>query len=84
MFCIYRENMLLVSIEKIKAGILDCPQTRQLIKDSHFVNFMNEAEPKDWNSFIAVIDHFPGKRKAENCVDLVNEMLKVSNLLGAT
>lgn len=33
-----------LSIEKIKAGIFDGPQIRRLIKDTNFVESMNEKE----------------------------------------
>jgi hypothetical protein len=71
-----------LSTEKIKAGIFDGPQIRQLIKDSAFVNSMNEAERKAWTSFVAVVGNFLGKRKAENYVELVNEMLNSFKSLG--
>ncbi|GBM32034.1 hypothetical protein AVEN_127375-1 [Araneus ventricosus] len=64
-----------LSTEKFKAGIFDGPQIRQLIEDPAFVNSMNEAERKAWTSFVAVVGNFLGKRKAENYVELVNEML---------
>jgi len=38
--------MRYVSSEKLKAGILDGTQIRQLINDSHFVNSKNEKEGK--------------------------------------
>ncbi|GBN34518.1 hypothetical protein AVEN_7101-1 [Araneus ventricosus] len=55
-----------LSTEKIKAGIFDDPQIRQLIKDPAFLNSMNEAERKAWTSFVADVGNFLGKRKAEN------------------
>ncbi|KAI5725091.1 hypothetical protein M8J77_010864 [Diaphorina citri] len=41
-----------LSMEKIKAGIFDGPQIRQLIKDPNFVSSMSEKERKAWTSFI--------------------------------
>ena len=43
--------------------------------DPAFVNSINEAEQKSWISFVTVIKNFPGKSKAENHVEPVNEML---------
>lgn len=76
------QKMPQMSTEKMKAGIFDGPQIRQLIKDSAFVNSMNEAERNAWTSFLAVVENFLGKRKAENYVELVNEMLNSFKSLG--
>ena len=81
-FAYIGEKMPQLSTEKIKAGILDGPQIRQLIKDNAFVHSMNEVERKAWTSFVAVIRNFLGKRKAENYVVLVNEMLNSFRSLG--
>lgn len=56
-----------VSSGKLKAGILDGAQIRQLINDYHFVNSMDETEKKARNSFVLVV---------ENYVDIVNSILQ--------
>jgi len=71
-----------VSSEKLKAGILDGPQIRQLINDSHFVDCMNEKEGKAWMAFIIVVNNFLSNKKAENYVELVETMLKNFKDLG--
>lgn len=81
-FAYIQMKMPQLSTEKIKAGIFDGPQIRQLIKDPAFVTSMNEAERKAWTSFIAVVKNFLGKHKAENYVELVNEMLNSFKSLG--
>ncbi|GBL92371.1 hypothetical protein AVEN_174670-1 [Araneus ventricosus] len=43
---------------------------------------MNKAERKAWTSFASVVGNFLGKRKAENYVELVNEMLNSLNSFG--
>ena len=78
------ENMPQLSIEKIKAGIFDGPQIRQLINDTAFLQSMNEVELKAWTLFVAVIEKFLGNHKSENYMDVVNEMLTVLNLCGVT
>ena len=50
------ENMPQLCIEKIKVGIFDGPQIRQLINDTAFLQSMNEFELKAWTSFVAVIE----------------------------
>ena len=76
------ENMPQLSIEKIKAGIFDGPQIRQLINDTAFLQLMNEVELKAWTSFVAVIENFLGNHKSENYMELVNEMLNSYEPLG--
>lgn len=81
-FAYIGRKMPQISTEKLKAGIFDGPQIRQLIKDPAFVESMNEAERKAWLSFVEVVRNFLGNRKAENYVQLVNEMLNNFRNLG--
>ena len=37
-----------LTIEKLKAGILDGPQNQKLKNDANFYNFMNPAELSAW------------------------------------
>lgn len=53
-----------LSTEKLKAGIFDCPQIRQLINDPGFVDSMSEDERSAWTSFILVVRNFLGNHKA--------------------
>jgi hypothetical protein len=71
-----------ISTEKLKAGIFDGPQIRQLVEDSHFTESMNEIESNAWCSFVKVIQNFLGKHKSQNYVELVGEMLTNFNKLG--
>ena len=71
-------------MEKLKQQYLRILKEDHFIKDPDFVNLMNEAELKAWTSFVAVIEHFVSKHKAENYVNQVNEMFNISNFLGAT
>ncbi|GFW62284.1 uncharacterized protein TNCV_912961 [Trichonephila clavipes] len=64
-----------LSIEKLKAGIFDGPQIRQLVKDSNFVKSMTEVESKAWNSFVLVMSNFLGKKRSDDHVELVESML---------
>ena len=47
-----------LSIEKLKQGIFDGSQIRQLINDSKFVNSMTELEFSAWNSFVLEVKNF--------------------------
>lgn len=64
-----------LSCEKLKAGIFDGPQIRQLIKDLDFIGSMNELEKSTWKSFVLVVQNFLGNQKSPNYEQLVNDML---------
>lgn len=81
-FAYIGKKMPQLSMEKIKAGIFDGPQIRQLIKDPDFINSMIKIEQKAWNSFVSIVQNFLGKHKAENYVELVNDMLNNFRSLG--
>ena len=55
-----------LSNEKLKEGIFDGQQIRQLIKDPNFVECMNELEKRIWNCFVSVIQNFLWNCKSEN------------------
>ena len=61
---------------KLKAGIFDGPQTRQLIGDQ------NEVELAAWLSFVEVVKNFLGIYRAENYKEIVNNMLENFRILG--
>ena len=69
-------------MEKLKAGILDVPQIRQLIRDPEWKNSMNEVELQAWKAFILVVKNFLDNNKARNYVELVNNMLTAFRNLG--
>ncbi|KAK5649680.1 hypothetical protein RI129_000709 [Pyrocoelia pectoralis] len=71
-----------ISTEKLKAGIFDGPQIRQLIKDPQFTASMNEIESNAWCSFVTVVQNFLGNHKAKNYIELVENMLSNFNILG--
>ena len=49
-----------LSMGKLKAGIFDGPQIRQLIRDPEFEESMNTLELEAWNAFVLVIKNFVG------------------------
>jgi hypothetical protein len=71
-----------LTMEKLKAGIFDGPQIRQLINDPHFIASMNEIESCAWSSFVLVVKNFLGNKKADNYIQLVEDMLLHFNRLG--
>ena len=55
-----------LTMEKLKAGIVDGPQIRQLIRDPEFENSMNEVELEAWKAFVLKVKYFLGNNKARN------------------
>ena len=49
-----------VTIEKLKAGVFDGPQIRQLIRDRNFEKSMNRTELEAWSSFVLVVKNSLG------------------------
>ena len=71
-----------LTMEKLKAGIFDGPQIRQLIRDPQFENSMNKVELEVWKTFVLVVKNFLGSNKARNYTELVNNMLTAFRNLG--
>jgi hypothetical protein len=70
------------TMEKLRAGIFDGSQIRQLINDPHFIASVNEIESCAWSSFVLVVEYFLGNKKADNYTQLVQDMLFHFNRLG--
>ena len=60
-----------LTMEKLKAGIFDGPQIRQLVRDPEFENSMTEVEQETWKVFVLVINNFLGNNKARNYAEIV-------------
>ncbi|GFU53434.1 uncharacterized protein TNCV_3029391 [Trichonephila clavipes] len=71
-----------LSIEKLKAGIFNGQQIRQLVKDSNFAKSITEVESKAWNSFVLIMSNFLGKKRSDYRVELVESMLSNLKELG--
>lgn len=71
-----------LSIEKIKAGVFDGPQIRQLIKDDHFIGTMSELEKNAWSSFKDLVKNFLGNKRANNYTEIVQKLLESYKTLG--
>jgi hypothetical protein len=70
-----------LTMEKLKAGMLDGPQIRQLINDPYLIASMNEIESCAWSSFVLAVKNVLGN-KADNYTQLVKDMLFHFNRLG--
>ena len=69
-------------MEKLKAGIFDGPQIRQLIRDPEFENSMNEVELESRKPFVPVVKNFLGNNKARNYAELAHNKLTAFRNLG--
>ena len=63
------------SYEKKKAGIFDGPQIRTLLSDQYFVTTMTVVEARAWKAFSKVVHNFLGNKRADNYIELVEELL---------
>ena len=64
-----------LSIEKLKGGIFDGPQVRQLIRDPEFEKSMTKFELQAWKAFVLVVKNFLSNNKASNHEELIANML---------
>ncbi|XP_076053032.1 uncharacterized protein LOC143032339 [Oratosquilla oratoria] len=72
-----------ISLEKLKAGIFDGPQIRELMKDSMFDDALNAAELSVWCSLKSVIRNFLGNNRSAEYEKEVDELLNSYQKLGA-
>ena len=79
----HQQKVSRIKHEKLKQGIFDGPQIRQLIDDSEFVKSVTELEFSAWNSFVLVVKNFLGNFKAKNHKELVENMLLNFRDIGA-
>ena len=68
--------------EKIKAGVFDGPQIRQLLNDQQFVLTMKRLERNAWEGFTEVVTNFLGNTKSKNYRSLVKKLLVSYEKLG--
>ena len=74
-----KEKFSYVSDAKINEGIFVGPQIRELVKDSHFDELLDDVELRAWTALKAVIENFLGNNIALNYVELVQTMLDASH-----
>ena len=52
-----------ISDAKLMAGILNCPQIRELMRNDNFARNMNNKEIKPWLALKDIIKYFLGNQK---------------------
>ena len=76
------ESFPALSYEKIKAGVFDGPQIRQLMKNNAFPNSVNETERQAWLSFVSVVENFLDNTKSDDYRNIIETMLENYHKLG--
>ena len=71
-----------ITLVKLKAGIFDGPQIRQMFRNEEFVKSMNDTEKAAWLSFKDVATKFLGNNKDENYKSIVETMVQNFKKLG--
>ena len=71
------------SMEKIKAGIFDGPQIRELIKDTSFDDALNPAELSAWLPLMSVIANVLGNHRSSQYRKVVHEIMENFSQIGA-
>ncbi|XP_076804583.1 uncharacterized protein LOC143448650 [Clavelina lepadiformis] len=72
-----------ISEAKLRAGVFDGPQIRELMKDEGFTAHMSAVEKRAWTGFRAVISNFLGKHRSPDYEAQVKELLESVQSLGA-
>jgi hypothetical protein len=67
---------------KVKEGMFDGPQIRQLIKNTAFTDNMSDIELHEWNAFKDVVKKFLGNAKDPQCEKIVGNVLEKLQILG--
>ena len=71
------------SMDKLKAGIFNGPQIRELIKDASFDDALNPVELSAWLSLKSVIANFLGNHRSTQYQKVVDELMENFRQLGA-
>lgn len=68
------------TMKKLRAGIFDGLQIRQLINDTHFIESLKEIESHALSLFVLVVKYFLGNKMADNYTQLVNMLFNFNRL----
>lgn len=72
-----------ISDAKLRAGVFNGPQIRELMKDSTFDKTLNELEKLAWESLKSVSTEFLGNKRSQNYEELVSMLMQNFQALGA-
>jgi len=68
---------------KLKESVFIGPKIWDLIKDEYFDTLLQGDEKAAWDSFKFVVKGFLGNRRAQNCEELLNNLLQSYQNLGS-
>lgn len=72
-----------ISNEKIRQGVFNGPQIRELLQDPNFVNHLSVPQKKAFESFRSIVDGFLGNNRSPRYKELVAKLLKNYQAIGA-
>ena len=64
-----------LNTEKIKVGIFDGPQIRELIRNQHFNDCMTNKEKSARIEFIRVVQNFLGNNKSPDYIQHIEQLI---------
>ena len=68
---------------KLTAGIFIGPEIRKLFADENFQKRLNTKELEAWNTLKMITENFLGNHKAENYIEIVENMIEAFRRLGS-
>ena len=71
------------TVAKLTAGIFIGPEIRKLFADENFQKHLNTKELEAWNTLKMVAENFLGNHKAENYIEIVENMIEAFRRLGS-
>jgi len=71
-----------ISEAKVKEGVFAGPHFRELLEDSVFDRILKGKEKAAWRTFKLVATNFLGNNEADNCKELVDNLLHTYHNLG--
>lgn len=72
-----------LSTQKIKQGVFNGPQIRDLLKDAEFETLLSPEEKRAWISFRKIVQGFLGNNRDPNYRAIVSDLLRNYNAIGA-
>ena len=82
-FDFLRQKFPRVSREKLKAGVFDGPQIRELMKDTRFDDSLKPSELSAWLALKSVIENFLGNHRSPEYEKAVDELMESFRRHGA-
>ena len=82
-FKFFKDFFGVKSDAKLKAGIFVDSEIRKLMLNEEFDSRLNPVELAAWNALKSVVANFLGNHRHEQYADMVDDMLKAYEQLGA-